>query len=285
MLKLRLSDAILEDGGGWTSHFYTAGDWYMAYEWLCRKMLELKKTGFQDLNATSSINNSEFNPMRRCDAPLKCIGYLLRHGMGFWKREPSEFLVSLGIRRWSDLDKIILIKGRRPTIFPKTSWFKIRGRRFKGRPNSCHPKAKWVSGFSVQFCHYRKRWTASIDYGYRYDDGWEVKLEQNYHEHLDSFTKRIDAWLEEKLGPENEWEASSRERYERNCHCVRDAWEELFYENDIPFIENEMADLIAKIPGGACTESHIFINKQRLATLKKWAKDTYHKQVRIMRKS
>lgn len=280
MLKIKLSDAILADNG-WPSRFYPAGDWFMAYEWLCRKIMDFNHGEFEKLNATSSINNSQFNPIYDTDVPCERIAYLCKHGLGFWGGEVEPFLVYLGVRKWADLAKTISITGRRPKEFPHKSWFNISGRQLSYSPNRCHTKAIYVSNFSVQFCHYSKRWIAHIDYGYLHDSGWTISIEQNYREHLDSFAVRVNNWLADVLIPEDANEARMRQSQVRDWRRVCDAFKEIFYESDFPFIETEMTDLLMKVEGTSLTYHRIHLDKSRITTLKKWLK----KQCGIGRKA
>jgi len=185
----------------------------------------------------------------------------------------------LGIRNWNDLNKIILIKGRRPKEFPNRSWFEISGRQLSYNPNKCHPKAIYVSGFALQFCQWQKRWLAHIDYSYLHGSGgWEITLKQNHREHLDSFAIRIKNWLNEVLVPEDGNAAMIRQEEVRNWRIARDAFKEIFYDSDLKSTENDIADLLIKIKGSSLTECRIPLTKRRITSLKRWIKDTLNKQ-------
>lgn len=272
MLKLLPSDAFLEVLGGFTSRIYSAGDWFMAYEWICRKLIEWKPEGppYELLNATSSINNNGFNNIWRVDSPCERIAYLLKHG--WFLNETNPFLVYLNINTWDDLAKTIFIKGRRPKEFPNQKWFDMRGRILSYSPNSCHPKAIWVEGFSLQFSGYRKRWRASIHYSYPHDSSsWKIYIEQKYGEFLDTFAGRIQNWIDKVLKPD--LSPGVRREEEITWNRVYQAMRNLFWDNySICDAEDQMANELVKIKGSTLTEGRIILNKQRFTTLKRWAK-------------
>jgi len=274
MLQILPSDALLESLGGFTSRTYFTGDWFMAYEWICRKLMQWKPEGppFELLNATSSINNHGFNNIWGRETPGERIAYLLKHG--WFRSEVNSFLAYLNINNWDDLAKPIFIKGRRPKEFPNHKWFELEGRILDYSPNSCHLKAIWVQGFSLQFSSYRKRWIANIHYGYPHDSSsWEISLEQNYREFLDTFAGRIQNWIDKVLKPD--LSPGVRKEKEITWNRVYRAMRDLFWDNhSICDAEEQIADELVKIEGSTLTEGRMILNKQRLATLKKWAKQS-----------
>lgn len=271
MLQILPSDAILRNGNGSTSKYYSSGDWFMAYEWICRKLIEWKPEGtpYEILNATSSINNSRFNNIWKTSTPCERIAYLLKDG--WFHSEAHPFLTYLNINNWSDLAKPIFIKGRRPKEFPSLEWFKMSGRILSYSPNSSHKKAAWVQGFSLRFVHWKKRWCAHIYYGYPHDSSsWEINIEQIYGEFLDTFAKRIQCWIDKVLKPD--LDPLARQEKEKTWSRVYSAMRDIFYSTDIYDAEEQIADESVKIQGSAVTEGRIILNKQRFATLKRWAK-------------
>ncbi len=281
MLIFKPSDAMLLSMGGFASKHYCAGDWFMAYEWFCRKLIEFGGP-FELMNETSSINNSEFNEIRSVNSARERIVYLLKHG--WFQSEANKFIAFLGINTWEDLSKPITLKGRRPQAFPNPSWFKMRGRVFSYSPNDCHPEATWVQGFNIQFDDYHKRWFARIEYGYPHDgSSWTVGILQNYREHLNSFRKRVDVWIEEQLKPEGLNEPGQRFEQERTWERVNSAMKDIFWHGYLsPSILDhgkQMADLLVSVDGTSLTEGRMTITKARLATLKRWAQEQVDKNL------
>lgn len=244
----------------------------MAYEWICRKLIEWKPESppYELLNATSSINNHGFNNIWKMETPCERIAYLFKHGWFYLETDP--FLAYLDINNWGDLAKPIFIKGRRPKEFPNKKWFEMSGRILNYSPNSCHPKATSVQDFTLQFSSYRKRWRASIHYSYPHDSSsWEINLEQNYKESLDTFAGRIQNWIDKVLKPD--LSPGVRQEKEITWSRVYSAMRDLFWDDyTICDAEDQMANILVKIEGSTLTEGRIILNKQRLATLKKWAK-------------
>jgi len=279
MLIFRPSDAIMNVIGGNQTKRYKDGDWWMAYEYFCRKLIEWNPDPSRGspvcevLNATSSINNDTFYEIKDIDGPVKRLAYLFS-GRSY---RCDAFLKSIGIENWTDLSSPIEIQGRRPKIYPNPimfhgdGWFDIRGRTIKRKFRDKHAKdCYYVQGFGMQFDVYSKRWVAYIHYGYDRSDGrsrryWKIKMEQNYREFLGSFWGRVDKWIEKVLEPEDD----PRERIQDNVEWERrfHAAKELFYDNwlntDVCEFETILAD------GG-----QICITNRRLAVLKRWAKDT-----------
>ncbi len=276
MLKFLPSDAILGSLNGFASRYYPDGDWFMAYEWFCRKLMEFRPddTPFALLNETSSINNGNFYRMGIANSPRDRLVYLFKHG--WFHAEAEPFLAYLGIKKWADLAKPITIIGRRPKEFPCRKWFEMRGRVLNYSPNKCHKKARWVMGFSLQYARWKKRWVAQITYGYPHDSSsWEIHLKQNYREFLDTFGKRIQAWIDEIMKADES--PGLRLEQVRTWSRVYSAMRDLFYSNNVYDMEEQLADELVKIKGSTITEGKIIINPQRLATLKKWAKLTVSK--------
>lgn len=274
MQKFRLNDAIIEDGDGCTSRFYRYGDWFMIYEWLCRKYLEWgKEKKYEILNATSSINNGCFYEIYSLESPVKRIAYFLRYG--FYKHQANPFLKYLKINKWADLDRLIIINGRRPKDFPNRKWFELYGRLLNYSPNHNHPKARYVQNFSLQFDRYEKLWKAKLYYSYAHNSSsWSLSLYQKRKEHLDTFAGRIDSLIGDILIPETLDEERRRLQDERQWHCSCVALKKIFYERDFPFFEKELSDMLNKIQGTSLSYARIFLTKQRLRTLKKWIVET-----------
>ena len=102
-----------------------------------------------------------------------------------------------------------------------------------------------------------------------------VTLEQNYREHLDTFAKRIEVWLGEQLVPESRNEAMSRQERLETWNRVYSAMKDLFWDGyTICDAENQMADELVKIRGASLVEGRMKLDKQRFATLKRWAKSS-----------
>ncbi len=271
MFKILPSDAILTAINGYTSRHYDTVEWWMAYEWFCRRLIEWKantktNTSYELLNATSSVGNYGFDSIYDNKTPCERLAYLFKHGW-FWS-QANPFLSSLNINQWSDLANPISIKGWRPKNFPDSDWFKMRGRIFKESPNECHPQAVFVSAFSLKFESYNKRWCAYIHYGYEHDSGWVKRLEQNYRESLDSFAARINEWIERKLKPD--LKPSERQWREQNWNRIYLAIREVFYGSicraDVIDHEKKIADLMVQIQGDAQIE----MTPARLATILRW---------------
>ncbi|HEG43357.1 MAG TPA: hypothetical protein ENH94_04835 [Phycisphaerales bacterium] len=276
MLIFKPSDAMLGSMGGLPSKYHCEGDWFMAYEWFCRKLIEFG--GAKELmNATSSRSNLSFDPIRKVNTARDRIAYLLMHG--WYHPQADEFLAFLGINKWEDLARPIALKGRRPQGFPNANWFKMRGRVFSYSPNSSHPGATWVQGFHIQFDDYRKRWSASIEYDYQHGHGssWTVQIEQKYREHLNSFRERVDVWIEQQLIPEGRKDRERQGR-EQTWNRIHSAMDDLFYHDfksdSVLDHEDQMADILVNADGPSVPSLHvgrIRITKSRLATLKRWA--------------
>lgn len=223
MIKIRLSDALLRDAGGFGSRHYSDSEWWMAYEWFCRALLDFRKAsprprleGLECLNATSAINCYDFWPFSSDNEPRHRLAYLVaaKHGGG------ADFLHYLGIHNWADLEKTIEIRGRKPKLFPMVNWFRHIDRRLIGdlcgtpiigaklnySPNSCWPKAKLVLEFALKYIDHSKygHWGARIAYGISEKDEsrWYLWLYQEKGESLDSFAVRIQSWLDEQVVPQ-----------------------------------------------------------------------------------
>ena len=280
MFKILPNDAIVLKLGGFSLRHYPASDWWMTYEHFCRKFLEwCDKTGespYEVMNATSSIYNGSFYPLCSIDSARDSLVYLFKHAGGGYKH--GAFLRYLGIKDWNGLSKPIAISGWRPKDFPNRDWFFMQGRVFKKSPNSYHKKAKWVMSFSLQFCFYDKRWRAIITYGYPHDySSWDVRLEQNYRETLDSFAMRIDKWVDELMVPESDWcqQAERRSRHVDMWYEKRKALKTIFRFGDGLYEaeENALTDKIMAVQKNASLLDHkIQLNKSRHGTLIRWAK-------------
>ena len=270
MIKIKPSDIILAAEGGSASRPYDSVEWWMAYEWFCRQLMKFQPndTKYEILNATSSINNSNFNICCSIDTPVKRLSYMLKRG---WPQGQEEFLATLGIENWSDLDKTIRIQGLKPKIFPENSWFEMQGRSFKKPgPNNCHQDATTVHCFGLQFSSYQKLWYAKIEYGYPHDSSsWHVGLKQKKKEKLDVFAERIDMWLNSVLWPDID--PQLRIQQERTWQIRYSAAQELFYANDIYDFEDVLADILSCRDDVGIASTLININKRRFATLRKWA--------------
>ncbi len=274
MFKILPSDAIISNLNGFTSRFYPTSDWWMTYEYFCRKFLDwCNITGtspYEVMNPTSSVGNSEFSALYKMDSARDNLVYLFKHAGRDGNR--GDFLRYMGIKNWSDLHKPIAIHGWRPKNFPLRDWFLTRGRIFKESPNPCHTEAKWAISFSLQFCGYNKRWQAIIYYDYTHGySSWSVELEQNCREKLDSFAERINKWIDELMVPESDgyMVAEWRSRKVDTWHKKREGLKTIFSFGDGLFEaeENALTDSIM-----ALRYQEININKARYSTLMKWAR-------------
>ncbi len=280
MFKIFPSDAIVSDMGGFPSRHYPTSDWWMTYEHFCRKFLEwcdtIGKSPYEVMTATSSINNGRFYPLHSMKSARDNLVYLFQHAGQDYRR--ADFLRYMGIKNWNDLSKPVAISGWRPEAFPHRDWFFMPGRVFKKSPNSCHKKAKWVMGFSLQFCSYNKRWRAIITYGYPHDcSSWDVTLEQNHHETLNNFAIRVDKWVEGLMIPESDWcqKAEQRSRRVGVWYEKRNSLKTIFRFGDGLYgaEENALTDNIMAIQKGASLlDDRIHLNKSRYGTLARWAK-------------
>lgn len=279
MISILPSDAIIEELHGFPSRYYASVDWWVAYQWFCQRLREWqpRNTAFEILNATSGVGDRSPKRMSAMSSPLHRLAYLFKLVEVSWTSKPpraipcpsSAFLAHLNICNWSDLAKPIQIHGRRPHVFPCREWFDMRGRFFKRPgPNDCHPDAIWVQGFSLQFHVDKKRWRAAIEYGYPHDSSsWFEGLMQEYRESLDRFAARINAWLDNRLEPDEPCREEKERRWNRVYHAMR----ELFYA-EWSGLEKEMVDLVAQVDGTSLTEGRIRLTKSRLTTLKRWMK-------------
>jgi len=283
MITIIPSDAIVLAMKGHTVRTYQPVDWWMAYEWFARRLLEWKPNGTpcEVLRATSGINHRSFSLFWDEAQPVDHLAYLFKQvGFGraaatrqFVPNVRAQFLSRLGIRKWADLAKPIDIHGRRPKVFPRREWFDMEGRTFKEPGlNPCHPKARTLYGVGLRFSAYAKRWKAQAVYGYPHDSSsWIEEVIQRPRESLDRFAERIDAqleaWLEPDPGP-----GLRRER-ESRWKRVHDAVDNLFW-SDCPRAERAIADILVGVEGASLVSGRIALTPSRLATLKRWARDT-----------
>jgi len=268
MFCIRPSDAILEAMYGASSRYYMPGEWWLAYEWFCRKVLEREDRAYEMLNATSSINNFNFWPMGSQRDAVERLAYL------FKRVGRQSFLSELGYRTWADLNKPISFNLRKPKWFPRSEWFKLHGKRLTEIHNKCHPKAVSIHGFTLRFDKGRERWVALLQYGYPNDaSSWTIEFGQDYRETLDHFAGRIDRWLDRGLVSErDDGVRLYREQVRRRAYQAVDDlfWGNHFYDED----KGKLADELAKRRGrGVLIDARFILNQSRLATLKRWARE------------
>lgn len=268
MIIVLPSDALILTMHGFASRYYPAVDWWMAYEHICRACIKYD-CPTEILNATSSINNLNFNPCRKMDSPIERLAYLFKNFGQSGLQDYDKLLRRLKIRSWADLAKPIAIQGRRPKIFPCQEWFEMRGRTFKESPNSCHKDTVWVQGFYLRFCNQNKRWEAGIDYGSPHDcSSWDIKIYQGIGQSLDDFAEEINKTIDDKLIAESENDSRFRPHREDVWSEKKNAFEELFYDDyKAP---QAITDLLVEKNISAFTTEKIKLNPHRVTTLKKW---------------
>ena len=279
MLRIRPSDIILSAAKGCMSKGHETGDFWMAYEWFCRRFIEWKKVEnikascCEVLEAGSSINHTNFYPCYSYTEPAERLAYMLARCYDSGGLV-TKFLQWLRLTGWASLDKPIAIKGRRPKRWPQRSWFESEGRILKTPgPNSCHPKALFVQKFGLKFCVHNKRWKASITYGYPHDSSsWHLEKYQGKKQSLDSFADEINTWIENICEPDPN--PLHRIYIERDWQTIRDAVDELFWSDyREPEMERVLADRLAPVrrqAGNAAGKIELTIIRKR--TLLRWAK-------------
>jgi hypothetical protein len=187
------------------------------YEHLARKVLEwnLPKELLVD---TSGTGYSSFAGIGSHATARRILAKL------FSTVGNNDFLYRLGIRRWRDLDKPIIITGVERYV--QITYDVCERRLQEPGPNSCHPGA--IYGQSCYFVFGSKRhWHFVVSYGYSRDSStWYTGVAQT-NESLDTFLRTtVPAWMSAHLEPE-QW-AAPREERNRKFSRLSSAVDELF---------------------------------------------------------
>jgi hypothetical protein len=261
------------------------------WQWFVQRLAESgigrgrHSTPYEWINGTSSINNHEPNP----------IG-----GEEFWK-EPRRRVVDLllhtgrddgpgrflrkhcGIPSWASLTKPIIVPIQTSDEFPTAeflgpSWFTMGGRTFKKSPNSCHSEATWVQDAELELNDIATLWRLKVEYGYPHDSSsWYWRVAQEKGERLDAFAARVNQRIEEAMTPDTN--PGVRREKVREWGRTYEALRGVFYEPTYRFCgwEDSLSDEINRIDGSSLMDSRITLTGRRIATLKKWAKETAKK--------
>jgi len=264
----------------WTSYArrFAAYQWFVArlHEYMEKHPSEDEYRFWEYLNGTSSIHNSEPDPIHNQDEPFRRLRMLFMHvgtdsGRG-------KFLRYCKLRSWSDLDKGFIVPVAHTDDFPKQSWFELRGRKFKVSPNPSHPPATWIMSGAVEVNYAGDCWRVSIEYGYEHDSShWFYRIGQRSGEDLSSFSKRVDTELEKLLEPETEM-PSTRLQRDRDWTRAKTSVRELFY-GDGTLLGNydwdkDLATQLVTVPGTSLLANRIRLTKPRLRTLQRWIQES-----------
>lgn len=279
MFTFKPIDAVFGEVGD--AEWHSPARWLLAYQQFARAC-KAGEFPHEILNRTSSINNSAFAPFadEPGDRARGRLAALFTHvGQA---DEAGRFLKTLGIRKPEDLAKPVAVHGWQPQKFPGRHWFMQEGRRFKKPgPNSCHPRAVWVMRTELKL-DWQLRWEVALVYGYRHDGSWwHEAITQHYRESLDDYAGRVDAWLEERLEPEEENARRARPYHERKWGDRHLAVRELFWGDfgaDMVDFDKKLTDLLCTIPGWSLTEGRILLTPERLKILQGWARQTRNVQ-------
>ena len=257
---------------------------FAAYQWYAGKLdawhesRQKKDRNFRArweyLNATSSIHNSEPDPIYGFDAPFKRLAMAFssagdpREGIG-------DFLRFCKLKTFADLSKPLIIPVAHTDEFPPRSWFELRGRQFKVSPNSCHPPATWIMSGAVQINRRGTLWKLRIEYGYIHDSShWFYEIYQDKTETLDKFVVRANSELDSLLVPESDWmyTGSHRLAAERDWQSSYAALRTIFCDHHYQMgdWELKLADLLAGLDGPGISSRRIRLTKTRLRTLENW---------------
>ena len=175
--QFRPSWIMVDALGGYAS--MSPMKWFAIYQWFVQRLLEYQKqkkdSFYEYLNGTSSINNECVYAMRDAREPRRRLAMLLAHVGEEYGH--GDFLRFCDLKEWSDLNKPITVSLPHTRIFPRLSWFELRGRVFKVSPNECHPKATWIMSGAVRPHYKGKLWEIKIEYGYIHDSShwWRTR--------------------------------------------------------------------------------------------------------------
>ena len=252
-------------------------DFLPLYEHLARKVLDWKLP-FENLIDTSGRGFSEFEKIAsQKDAKTTLAKLFLAVGTGYAR---GEFLHRLGIRRWADLAKPIVVPGR-PC---KTCYVglvpHVRERRLvEPGPNEYHPCAIYGQSCYYQFSGWRQLWRFVLHYGYSHDSStWTIHIEQGRSESLPTFVdETVPKWLSEKLVPEN-W-AIPREQRNRDFEQLDPAVEAVFRWDSTK--KGITTDLLRDI---LLDHRKPTLTGPRLSVLRRWIRDDAAADARRLRK-
>lgn len=259
-------------GSGWN---YSPGQWLAAWAYYCGRLLDWRPGPAETppcelLNGTSSIRNSQFAPFTG-DVSAECARRLAQLFAGVGARS-ATFLESLGLRKWSDLARPVVVSESDYDALPRLHWFDAGGRTFRVSPNSCHPDARSVYRGELHLTR-RLLWEYRLVYGYPHDaSSWTWAVSQSPRESLPSFAERVDAEVEAVLEPDIG--LGRREEAASRWHTAHDALRALFWDDHVACgWEDGLAAVLEGVDGGSLACGRIFLTPQRLSTIREWCED------------
>ena len=246
-------------------------DFLPLYEHFARKVLDWKLPR-EVLNDTSSINNSEFDPLGSQQQAQQTLAKLfLMAGTDCGR---GAFLRRCGIRRWADLAKPICVEGRPcKRCFAYSITYDVCERKLTAPgPNPCYPWAVYAQSASFHFGAYDRLWHFDLSYGYSRDSSsWDTGVVQGRKESLRTFMdETVPKWLEERLEPE--WDSGPRQQRNRDYVRLTSAVAEVFAwecgKRDLTI--DALVDSLLGVDGYALTAHRMSLTGRRLGTLRRW---------------
>ena len=244
------------------------------YEHLARKLLALKDVPYEVLEDTSGINSSgfpSFSTPQQVETTLAKV--FLAVGTP-WGR--GAFLRRIGIRKWADLAKPIVVEGRQSKAWPHEGYDVAERRLKEPGPNEYHPKAVYGQSCAYQFRSWTRRWQFVLHYGYSrtFDShscrsSWQIEVCQG-KEALSTFVnKTVPAWIDSVLEPEDGW-SNYRTYSNRNHAEVSAAVERLFAEDWSD--KASTVDALVKLMhvDDSHVPSKLALTRRRLTALRRW---------------
>lgn len=285
MITVIPADAMIEALHAFGISPSREGDWWIVYHWFCEQFSAWKHRGDNYAilcgDGKCGCIQNEYDAIRDRQEPIRRLAYLFARLMPGWIDRESRgkprfdiaarFLTRCGIRTWQGLVKPMRFHGWHPKVFPKSKWFEMQGRTFKTSPNSCHPKATSVFGFTFELCERKGwlQWVGRIEYGYPHDgSSWYVGIPQIRDETLDKFAVRIDETIDGLLVPES-W-SCGREQYERDWNRTRRAIDDVFNVSDCRLDYDGLTNLFMDVKGSSLQSHRVRLDNRRAALLRRW---------------